>query len=114
MQNQPVKLLFVQFGKIDDSGMEWANAQAISTEYSSTQGAGRASAGFAPGRVDVSPDNHHAIGLRLRDDLNFAYEQGCFYIEIMPSYGMKAKKGEMKNVIVDYELLYPSRELSKK
>ncbi|ENB23161.1 hypothetical protein ECBCE008MS01_5174, partial [Escherichia coli BCE008_MS-01] len=61
------------------------------------------------GKIDVSPDNHHSVGLRLRDDLNFAREQGGFYIEIIPAYGMKSKKGSMVSVISDYELIYPKR-----
>lgn len=109
MKNQAIKIVFVQFGKIDDSEVEWANAQALSTEYSSSNAAGRASAGFAPGKLDVSPDNRHSVGLRLRDDLNYAYEQGGFFIEIIPSYGMKSKKGQMFSVITDYELVFPKR-----
>lgn len=113
MKNQTLKLIFVQFGRIDDSETEWANAQALSTDFTSSQGAGRASAGFPPGKLDVSPDNKHAIGLRLRDDLEFAHSQNAVYIEISPAYGMKSKKGEMKSVIVDYELVYPKRVVSK-
>lgn len=110
MKNETLKIVFVQFGKIEDSDTEWANAQALSTTYSSSQAAGRASAGFAPGKIDVSPDNNHSVGLRLRDDLNFAREHGGFYIEILPAYGMKSKKGAMVSVLSDYKLIYPKRD----
>ncbi|HHI2489617.1 TPA: type II/III secretion system domain protein [Escherichia coli] len=110
MKNETLKIVFVQFGKIEDSDTEWANAQALSTTYSSSQAAGRASAGFSPGKIDVSPDNNHSVGLRLRDDLNFAREHGGFYIEILPAYGMKSKKGAMVSVLSDYQLIYPKRD----
>ncbi len=41
MKNETLKIVFVQFGKIEDSDTEWANAQALSTTYSSSQAAGR-------------------------------------------------------------------------
>lgn len=113
MENQSLKLIFVQFGKIDDSDTEWANAQVLSSEFTSTQGAGRASAGFPPGKIDISPAERHSVGLRLRDDLEAAHARGDFYIEIIPAIGMRSKKGEMKSVIVDYKLVTAKNTVSK-
>ncbi|EHU12267.1 hypothetical protein ECDEC1C_1753 [Escherichia coli DEC1C] len=42
--------------------------------------------------------------------MNFAREHGGFYIEILPAYGMKSKKGAMVSVLSDYQLIYPKRD----
>lgn len=105
MGQETLKVFFVQFGTMKNDrtneDFDWGNAQAFSTEFESTN----TSCGFAPAKVKISPDNRHAVCLRLRDDLQEAFKSGKSFLEIIPSYGMKASKGVMIPIVVDYKVV---------
>ena len=63
------------------------------------------SCGFAPAKVKITPDNRHAVCLKMRDNLESAYKSGKPFLEIIPSYGLEASKGVMISVIVDYKIV---------
>ncbi|MBS0895410.1 type II/III secretion system domain protein [Tatumella sp. JGM130] len=105
MEQETLKVFFVQFGTMKNDktneDFNWGNAQALSTEFESTN----SSCGFAPAKVKITPDNRHAICLKMRDDLEIAFKAGKPFLEIIPSYGLKASKGIMVPVIVDYQIV---------
>lgn len=104
MKQETIKLLFIRFGIMkDEKGgdpFNWGNGFALSSFSSNTH-----QAGFEPIKIDITPDDKFSVCLRLRDDLIKACELGFSFIEIEPSYTIKAKKGVSCAVIGDYKLV---------
>lgn len=76
MEQEALKVFFVQFGTMKNErtneDIDWGNAHALSTEFQSTN----SSCGFAPAKVKITPDNRHAVCLKMRDDLEAAFKAG--------------------------------------